>query len=91
MRWRGYSSTADLATPPVTQQQIAAQVAVLNADYNGTGLQFAPPAVRFYEDQRWAAGCWPLLGEILGAVVKAPGAAVNILVCDLASSGGILG
>ncbi|KAL4451815.1 hypothetical protein ABPG75_007477 [Micractinium tetrahymenae] len=91
VRWRGYSSTADMVTPPVTEQQVAAQVDVLNADYSGTGLQFAAPAVRFYDNQRWAGDCWGLLGEILDAVVKAPGAAVNILVCDLASSGGILG
>ena len=37
--WNGRWSTSDLAAPPLKPQQIADQVAQLNRDYNGTGLQ----------------------------------------------------
>ncbi|PSC70701.1 metalloprotease [Micractinium conductrix] len=89
--WNGRWSTSDLAAPPLKPQQIADQVAQLNRDYNGTGLQFASPKVRFHTRKDWADTCWAKLGEILAAVNTAPAAAVNVIVCDLASSGGILG
>lgn len=90
VQWQGFSSL-DQSLPPVTAQQIATQMAVLNADYSGTGLQFAAPTVRRHEHQNWTADCWNSLAAILAAVNTAPQAAVNVLVCDLASSAGILG
>ena len=57
----------------------------------GTGLQFRPPDVRFYESQAWTGDCYNKMGDILVAVNTQPAAAVNVLVCDLSSSGGVLG
>lgn len=91
MTWQGLSSL-DAALPPLSDAAIAAQVAVLNADFSGTGLQFAAPAtVVRHEQQAWTTNCWGALPEILAAVNTAAADAVNVLVCDLASSAGILG
>lgn len=91
VRWQRLSSLADLGTPAVTAQQVADQVAVLNRDYAGTGLQFLPPAVKFYDNQTWTGDCWNSLGDILKSVNKQPHRVVTIVVCDLAGSAGILG
>lgn len=88
--WQGLSSL-DAALPPLSDAAIAAQLAVLNADYSGTGLQFAAPTVHRHEQANWTANCWNALPEILAAVNTAPTASVNVLVCDLAGSAGILG
>ena len=76
---------------PVTDDAIEEQVEVLNSDYAGTGIQFAAPAVTFYDRAPWAADCWGKLGEILAEVNTEAAQAVNVVVCDLASSGGIIG
>ena len=76
---------------PVSPDAIDDQVAVLNSDYDGTGLQFAAPAIAYYDKPAWADNCWGKLGEILAEVNTEAEDAVNILICDLAGSGGILG
>ena len=76
---------------PVSPDAIDDQVAVLNSDYAGTGLQFAEPAVAYYDRAAGADNCWGKLGEILAEVNTEAAEAVNILICDLAGSGGILG
>jgi hypothetical protein len=43
-----------------------------------------------HEDQGWAGACYDRLGDILVAVNTRPSAAVNVLVCNLASSSGVL-
>lgn len=47
--------------------------------------------MRFYESQAWTGDCYNKMGDILVAVNTQAAAAVNVLVCDLSSSGGVLG
>eukprot|EP00887_Chlorella_sp_A99_P007791 scaffold20.g7791.t1 len=88
----GRSSVDDTTSPAVSANQLAQQIAVLNADFKSARLKFvAAPRPMLHVDESWTRACYDSLPDIYGRVVRSPATQLNVIVCDLASAGSILG
>ena len=73
------------------RQELDAQVAVLNTDFAGTGLQWRLASATWHENQTWAGDCMGNAGVIMASVVREPEAAANVVLCNPGALGAIIG
>lgn len=76
-------SLSDSGPWNVTEAALAAQLAVLNADFRPAGVAFrAASPTTWHDSAPWAQDCWGNRLAIAAAVARDPSTALNIVLCE---------
>lgn len=72
----------------VTEEALAAQLRVASADFSAAGVSFRHASTTWYSRYGWATGCENLTiaYEMAAEVVREPGLALNVALCQLPSA-----